>query len=82
MLEILLSPDFNNEYKVIKDILRPFELVLLEKFIQEIIDNPEKGYKKENTNIYKCGIVTFYFDYTLTYEYNKKKKKLIFWSIE
>ena len=81
MKKILVCPDFANEYKTIKNILRPFEVVELEKFIQEIIDNPVKGEKKYNTNIYKCGILTYYFNFTITHEYNEKKKQLIFWKI-
>ena len=80
-MDILICPEFNKDYKTIKEILRPFELVELEKFIQEIIDNPLKGDNKENTNIYKSGIITYYFDFTVTYEYDHKKKKLIFWDI-
>ena len=81
-MRILIDPDFLKEYEIIKNHLKPFELVELEKLLKEIQENPKKGEELGKTGYYRLLIELDYNIYILIYEYNKRSNLLTYWSIE
>ena len=80
-MKILQHPSFQKELKKIKNTLRAFEVVELEKFLVSIEKNYKSGKKSSSTNIYKKGKITPYWSVVITYEYDETQDTLIFWDI-
>ena len=81
-MRILINPNFIKRLKKIKDNLRPFEIVEIEKALENVIKNPEQGEKLGKTNFYKKTFEIEYCFYIVIYEYRKKRDLIIFASIE
>ena len=80
-MKILVNPNFKRNIIYKKSKLKPYEVVELEKFIEEIETNPEKADQDEKTKLYKREIVTT-FCCIIVYEYDPVKDTLIYWAIE
>lgn len=81
-MRILINPNFLKRLKKIKDNLRPFEVVEIEKALKTIIKEPEQGERLGKTGFYKRIFEIEYCFYIIVYEYRKKGDLIIFASIE
>ena len=77
-MRILINPIFLKGLKKIK----AFKVVEIEKALENIINDPEKGERLGKTGFYKKTFEIEYCFYIVVYEYRKKDDLLIFASIE
>ena len=81
-MNILIHPSFRNGLNKKKKKLRDFEVVGLEKFLVGIEEDPGDGIKITGKNLYQKVYTSNYFVCIVIYEYDEKKDRLIFWSLE
>ena len=81
-MKILCNPRFNNQIDIIKNNVKNFAVVEIEKQLKSILENPINAEKLGETNFYKKIFEVYYEPYIVIYEYDIDKNQIIFASIE